>query len=196
MTTLERRPRARNPWRIVLWAAPAGLLATPAVMMLREAEGWLWSPLDFMLGALLLFGSTAVIDLAVRKGGSTVYRLGAALAVLVLLLLVWVNLAVGVIGDQDNPANLLFVGVILVAVAGAVVARFEARGMARAMAGASAATVAIAAAVAIFGWGTREPPGTLGLVALIGGFAAIWGMSAALFAKAARDARRFGEASR
>src|SRR5690606_30455725 len=111
-TALEKRPWARNPWRYLLWAVPAALLATPAVMMLRGAEGWLWGPLDFVFAAILLFGSTAMIDLAIRRGGSTAYRLGAALAVLVSFLLVWINAAVGVIGDEDNPANLLFFAVI------------------------------------------------------------------------------------
>jgi hypothetical protein len=47
--------------------------------------------------------------------------------------------------------------------------------------------VAIAAAAPIYGWGADEPPGTTGLVMLIGVFAMMWGLSAALFAKAARD---------
>lgn len=187
-TALEKRPWARNPWRYLLWAVPAALLATPAVMMLRGAEGWLWGPLDFVFAAILLFGSTAMIDLAIRRGGSTAYRLGAALAVLVSFLLVWINAAVGVIGDEDNPANLLFFAVILVALAGAALARFESPGMARAMAIASAFTVAIAAAIIVLGWGATEPPGAIGLVVLIGGFAALWALSSALFAKAAREA--------
>ena len=71
--------------------------------------------------------------------------------------------------------------------AGAVIARFEARGMARAMTTAFVLNAGIAAAVPIVNWGAGDPPGTIGLTVLIGGFAAMWGLSAVLFAKAARD---------
>ena len=188
--TLQDRSWVRSPWRLVLWSVPTGLLITPAVMMAQAAEGWLWGPFDFVVAAVLLYGTTGVIDFAIRKGGSTAYRLGAALAVLVSFLLVWVNGAVGVIGDENNPANLMFIGVILTALAGSALARFEARGMARAMLAAFALTGAIAAAAPVFGWGADEPPGTVGLTLLITGFALMWGLSSALFAKAARDAAR------
>lgn len=179
-----------SPWRLVLWTIPTVLLASAAVMTVRATEGWLWTPFDFVVAAVLLYGTTGLIDLAIRKGGSLAYRLGAALAVVVSFLLVWVNGAVGVIGNENNPANLMFVAVILIAVAGAVLARFAAKGMARATLLACALTAAIAAAAPVFGWGADEPPGTVGLTMLIGGFALLWGLSAALFAKAARDAVR------
>ena len=44
-----------------------------------------------------------------------------------------INLAVGVIGSEENPANLMFGGVLAVGIVGAVVARFRPRGMARAL---------------------------------------------------------------
>ena len=178
---------ARSPGRLLLWAIPTVLLVTPAVMMLQSVEGWLWGPFDFAFAAVLLYGTTALIDLAIRKGGSLAYRLGAALAVLVSFLLVWVNGAVGVIGNEDNPLNLMFIGIIGVALAGSALARFEARGMARAMLVAFALTAAIAVAALVLGSGADEPPGPVGLAMLIGGFALMWGLSAALFAKAARD---------
>jgi hypothetical protein len=188
--SLQHDPWHRSPWRFALWAVPTILLATPALMMLQAAEGWLWGPLDFVFAAILLYGATALVDLAIRRGGSNAYRFGAGIAVLVSFLLVWVNAAVGVIGDEGNPANLLFVAGILLALVGSALARFEARGMARATLAASALTAAIAAAAPVFGWGADEPPGTAGLTMLISGFALMWGLSSALFAKAARDASR------
>lgn len=177
----------RSPWRLLLWAIPTALLIAPAVAMRFTAEVQ-WTAFDFVFAAALLYGTAGLIDLAVRKGGNTAYRFGAGLAVLVSFLLVWINGAVGVIGSEDNPANLMFIGIILVAIAGAVIARFEARGMARAMLVAFALNAAIAVAAPVFGWGADEPPGTIGLVMLIAVFAAMWGLSSALFAKAARDA--------
>lgn len=188
--TLQDNGWSRSPWRLVLWTIPTALLITPAVMMLRAVEGWLWTPFDFVFAAVLLYGTTGLIDLAIRKGGSMAYRFGAALAVLVSFLLVWINGAVGVIGDEDNPANLLFIGIIFLALGGAALARFEAKGMARAMLLAFVLTAAIAVAALVFGWGADEPPGTVRLAMLISGFAFMWGLSAALFAKAARDDAR------
>jgi hypothetical protein len=180
----------KSPWRLLLWAVPTALLITPAAMMVREADGWQWGPFDFVFAAILLYGATGLVDLAIRKRVSTPYRLGAGLAVLAAFLLIWINGAVGVIGNEDNPANLVFIGIIVVALAGSVLARFEARGMARAMLAAFVLNVAVAAAVPIFAWGAGERPGAIGLMMLIGGFALMWGLSSALFAKAARDAAR------
>jgi hypothetical protein len=187
--TLQHHGWSRSPWRLVLWSIPSGLLVTPALMMKLAAEGWLWEPSDFAVAAVLLFGTTGLIDLAIGRGGSPAYRVGGALAVLVSFLLIWVNGAVGVIGNEGNPANLMFIGVILVALAGSALARFRAKGMARAMLVAFALNAAIAAAAPVFGWGADEPPGTIGLTMLIAGFAVMWGLSSALFAKAARDAQ-------
>jgi hypothetical protein len=180
----------QSPWRLLLWAVPTALLVTPAVMMVRQADGWQWSPPDFVFAAVLLYGTTGLIDLAIRKGGSTAYRLGAGLAALTAFLLIWINGAVGVIGNEDNPANLVFIAIILVALAGSILARFGASGMSRAMLAACALNTAVAAAVPLFAWGADEPPGALGLTILIGGFASMWGLSSALLAKAARDQTR------
>jgi hypothetical protein len=175
----------RSLWRFVLWASPTALLIAPAVAMQFTGEV-LWTPFDFVFAAVLVYGATGTADLAIRKGSNMAYRLGAGLAVLVSFLLIWVNAAVGIIGNEDNPANLMFLAIIAVATAGSVIARFQARGMARAMLTACVLTAGIAVAAPVFGWGADEPPGTAGLMMLIGGFAAMWGISTALFAKAAR----------
>ena len=185
-TTIEPSGWRRNPWRLLLWGIPTALLVAPAVAMQFTGEVQ-WSPFDFVFAAVLLYGAAGTVDLAIRKGGSMAYRLGAGLAVLVSFLLIWVNGAVGVIGVEDNPANLMFIAIIVIAAAGAIAARFEARGMARAMTIACVLNAAIAALVPVYGWGADEHPGMPGLVALIGLFATMWGLSAALFAKAARD---------
>ena len=176
-----------SPWRLVLWGVPTTLLFIPAIMMAISAGGWQWSPFDFVFAAVLLYGATGTVDIAIRKGGSTAYRLGTGLAVLVSFLLIWVNGAVGVIGNEDNPVNLVFIAIIAIAAAGAVSARFEPRGMARAMTIAFILNAGVAALVVLNGWGGEDPPGTAGLTMLVSGFAIMWGLSGALFAKAARD---------
>ena len=48
-------------------------------------------------------------------------------------LLTWMNLAVGIIGNEENPANLMFFAIPVVGMVGALTVRFESRGMAHAL---------------------------------------------------------------
>ena len=185
--TIEQGGWRRSPLRLVLWSIPTALLIFPAIAMALSVDGVDWSPFDFVFAAVLLYGATGTVDLAIRKGGSMAYRLGTGLAVLVSFLLIWINGAVGVIGNEDNPANLVFIAIIAIAAAGAISSKFEARGMARAMTIACVLNAGVAALPLLFGAGADDPPGAVGLTALISAFAIMWGLSAALFAKAARD---------
>jgi len=49
------------------------------------------------------------------------------------LVLVWANLAVGLVGSEGNPANLWFMAVPVVGLIMAAVGRFAAQGLVRAM---------------------------------------------------------------
>ena len=105
------------------------------------------------------------------------------------LLLVWSNLAVGLIGSEENPANLLYFGVIAIAVTGIAVTRFRPGGVSRVLfvtAFAQALPGPIAAAA---GWAPAEPgwPREIALLSLV--FCGLWLLSAGLFRKAAREQR-------
>src|SRR3712207_9407040 len=82
------------------------------------------------MGAML-FGACGAFELAARMTGNNAYRAAVAVAVVAVFLLVWINLAVGVIGSEDNPANLLYLGVLAVGFLGAIIAGLRPRGMAR-----------------------------------------------------------------
>ena len=101
------------------------------------------------------------------------------------LVLVWANLAVGVIGSEGNPANRLYGGVLAVGFGGAILARFRPGGMARALVAAAIAQMAVAGVALAAGLG-RPATGPLELLGLNGAFAALWLASAWLFRKAAR----------
>lgn len=88
------------------------------------------------------------------------------------------NLAVGIIGNEDNPANLMYGGVLAVAAIGAVVAGFRPRGMARALAATALAQALVALIAMIAGLGYT--------FILTGFFVALWLTSARLFRQAAR----------
>ena len=59
------------------------------------------------------------------------YRIAAAIAVATPLFLVWTILAVGIIGNESNPANLIYFAVLAVSVTGTFIVRGQPDGMAR-----------------------------------------------------------------
>ncbi|HYD13932.1 MAG TPA: hypothetical protein VEC11_13870 [Allosphingosinicella sp.] len=170
--------RSFNFWRVAGWGLATALLATPLVAM-QFTDEVRWGPLDFAVAALLIGGLGGALEFAVRRSGNACYRLGAALAAFTAFLLIWVNLAVGFIGEPHNPANLMFAGVLLVALAGAVAARFRPRGMMLAMAAAAIAQLLIAVAVFVAALGRP-----LELFLTIA-FAMPWLLAAGLFQRAA-----------
>lgn len=87
--------------------------------------------------------------------------------------LVWLNLAGGIIGNEGNPANLMYAAVLAVGSTGAVLARFRPRGMAGALV-ATALAQGLAAIIALAaGWGQTFPVTAV--------FVALWLLSALLF---------------
>lgn len=170
-------PSTGGRWRILFWGLAAALLALPAVAMqfTREVD---WSGGDFLLLGVLFALVGGGVELAVRRSSKRSYRAGAVVAILAGLLTIWVNLAVGMIGSEDNSYNLLFAGVLVLALLGSALASFRARGMARAMA-VAAAVQFIAAAI---GLSTDVRGGILSAL-----FALPWLLSAGLFRIAARQ---------
>ena len=113
--------------------------------------------------------------------GRTAYRWGVAVALTAALLQVWMNLAVGIVGDSDNPQNQGFFGVVVAAGACAFVARFRPDGMARAMLATAGIQALLALAVATAPSTARDPMGARGVVLLSSLFVSLWLASAALF---------------
>ena len=177
------REQGFNHWRIAGWGLALALLLAPLVAMQFTAEVD-WAAPDFAVAALLIGGVGLGLELAVRKTRSAPFRAATMLAVLTALLLIWVNLAVGFIGDEDNPANLMFAGVLLIAMAGALLGRFRPRGMAIASAAAGGAQLLVAVIVFVADLGS--PPELLLTIA----FAAPWAFAAALYRRAAAAEER------
>lgn len=178
ITDTTTQPRRGNRLSLLVWGGAAALLATPLIAMQFTKEVT-WTAFDFAVFGAMLAIACGTFELAVRASRNLAYRAAVGVAVATGFLIVWACGAVGVIGDEDNAANLMFGVVLLVAVAGAFVARFRGAGMARAL----VATAFVQALVAIIAqmMGSAE-----GFIAS-GVFAAGWLLSAWLFARAARD---------
>jgi hypothetical protein len=133
--TEDREPAAGrrvSRWRIVPWVVAAGLLLLPAVAMRFTAQV-AWGPEDFLIIGVMLFAACGAFELAARAMDNLAYRAAVGLSLVTAFLVIWVNLAVGIIGGENNPANLMFFGVVAIAGVGAAIGNFQPRGMARAM---------------------------------------------------------------
>lgn len=176
--------------RVVL--ATAFLLLLPLLAMQFSHEV-VWGPFDFAIAGVLLAGTGFTYELVSRKGTNAAYRVAVGIAVLAGLLLVWINLAVGIIGDEDNPANLMYGGVLAVGVIGALIARFEPRGMARALF-ASAIVQALVPVMAVMIWNPSVnpwgSPGVVGVFVLNAFFVLLFVVSALLFRRSAAGSSR------
>jgi hypothetical protein len=145
-----------------------------------------WSLVDFVFAGALIFGTGLTFVLVARKAGNIAYRVAVGVALAAAFILVWVTGAVGIIGSEDNNANLMYFGVLAVGIIGAIVARFRPHGMARALFATALAQALVAVIVLIFGLGLPWSP-PLEILALNGFFVALFVGSALLFRYAARE---------
>lgn len=171
--------------RPLAWGGAVALLIAPWVAM-RFTSDVAWTGSDFALfGAMLLTGCIA-FETAARAARSLAYLGASVIALGAAFLLVWANLAVGIVGEPAHPANLAFMAIPLAGIAGALLARRQPRGMAITLA--VMAALQVMAAGLAFWTAVQAPRGfLLGFTAT---YVAVWLVCAALFRKAAAATSR------
>ncbi|KND49912.1 MAG: hypothetical protein AB197_00170 [Parcubacteria bacterium C7867-002] len=174
--------------RLAVWAGVVGvILLIPLFFTIRdggvEGVGWNWTLFDFVWMGILLFGAALVYELVIKKMGSGMYRAAGALAVATSVLLVWINGAVGIIGN-DTGANLLYFGVLVIGAIGAIVAHFQPRGMASALF-AMACAHALVPVIVLLIWKPDITVDIFGVVMLNAFFVMLFVASGFLFRRAA-----------
>lgn len=184
--TLKSEPRA-IPWRILGWGAAAGLILLPLVAM-RFTSEVNWTGSDFIF-AIIMFGSVGLgLELAVRRGNRA-YTAAAGVAMLISFLSVWFTGAVGIIGNEAEDSNLLFIGVVAVALAGSVIALFRPKGMAVAMLVAAVAQLSVPFIASVIRDSKLSAIWAPEVIILTILFTAGWLASARLFQSAAQPTR-------
>lgn len=158
------------------WAIAGLLLLLPLVAM-QFTEEVNWDLADFVTFGAMLAAACGAYELAARVTGNTAYRAAVGVALVAAFILIWINLAVGIIGTEDNPANLIFGGVLAVGIIGAVIARLRPQGISRALVATALAQASVAMIPGL------EPEAVI----LTGLFTVTWLVSAWLFRKAARE---------
>lgn len=178
--------RRRRFWRMAPGVIAALILLLPLVAMQFTNEV-AWDETDFVIIGVLLFGGCGAYELAARMTANVAYRAAVGFAVVTAATLIWINLAVGIIGSEDNPANLMYGAVLAIGILGALIVRFHPRGMARALAAMALAQALVGVIALIAGWGSTGANWPGAIVFLTGFFAVLWLVSAWLFRKAAEE---------
>jgi hypothetical protein len=163
---------------------PTCILAIPATAMLAKAEGWAWDAADFAIVWVVVASAVAGYKFVAGKAPNVAYRIAAGIAATTGVILLWINGAVGLIGSEDNPANLMYGGVLAIAAIGAGLARLRPLGMARAL-WATALAQFLVPIVAVIVWRPDFSPGVLQVFGLNFGFVLLFAVSALLFRHAA-----------
>jgi hypothetical protein len=173
-------------WRVVIWGTAALLLLLPLIAMQFTNE-MNWDETDFIVFGAMLFGACGVYELAARMTPNFAYRAAVGVAVVAAFILIWMNLAVGIIGSEDNPANLMYGGVLAIAITGAFIVRFRPHGMARVLVATAFAQALVGVIALVAGLGSTGENWPRVIVVLTSFFAALWLVSAWLFRRAARE---------
>jgi hypothetical protein len=184
-------------WKVTAWGGVAALILLVPLIAMQFTEEVKWTAFDFVLMGALIFGTGLAYELIAGKGGTIAYRVAVGLACATGFILVWINAAVGIIGD--GPVNLLYFGVLAVGFFGALLARFQPHGMSLTLFATAVAQMLIPVIALVIwkaGWqdlltDSDSPhlpfaPGVLQVFALNAVFAASWFGSALLFRESAR----------
>ena len=166
--------------------ATAFILLIPLVAMQFTGEvNWGW--LDFLVMGILLSGTGIIYVFISGMSDSAAYKSAIGIAVLTIFLLIWINLAVGIIGSEGNPANLLYLGVLVVGIIGAVVSRLRSKGMSITMF-AAALVQFVVPIIALIIWtnSLQESPGMVGVFIINTFFTMLLVLSAFLFRRSIR----------
>lgn len=158
--------------RMAAWGGAALLWLAP-LMAMQFTEDVRWSVFDFAVFGVMLAIAASLFDLATRRGGDLARQAAFALTIGTGFLMTWANLAVGLVGSEDNPVNLMFWTPLVVAFLGGVMVRFRPRRFSLVLVITAAAQMAPAVIAATMGWGLALGPAAF--------FSVLWLGAAALF---------------
>jgi len=87
--------KKKNLYIILYISAILLLIPVIAMQFTNEVN---WNLMDFIIAGVLFFGIGILIDLVFRKIKNTKYRILLLIAILVLFIVLWAELAVGILG--------------------------------------------------------------------------------------------------
>ncbi len=172
-----------------IFLGTVALLMIPLIAMQFTSEVN-WSPSDFIVMGVMLFSAGLTYILISKMRDNLTYRLGVGIAVVTGFVLVWMNLAVGLIGSEDNPLNMMYFGVLLIGILGALLSLFRPRGMMYSLYATAIAQFLVPFIGLLIRGLQMDPvdmlPGVFGIIILNTFFAMLFLVSATLFRIAAK----------
>ncbi|MBD3653528.1 hypothetical protein [Kangiella sp.] len=84
-----------NKLRSSYWVI-AALLMLAAVLANQFSDEFSWDKFDYLVFGIMLLGAGLAIELVLQFAKKPLYRLGLLIAIAVVFLLVWAELAVGI----------------------------------------------------------------------------------------------------
>jgi hypothetical protein len=156
------------------------ILTIPLVAMQYTDEvNWTFS--DFLIMAVLLMTTATCFALIIGMRENAIYRVAFSLALATTFFMVWANLAVGLIAGGPNVGNLMYAGVLAVAVTGSLLSHFRSAGMERAMYATAGALVLHTVVALLAGMGQYPGSSVMEIIGVNGFFTALFAASGLLF---------------
>jgi len=177
----------QNTIRFIVWAVVAVLILMILLVMQFTNIGQVevqWNE-AIAYGIILLAVGGAYEMWQWLKTRNNVYRFAFGVGLAGVLLLGWVSGAIGIIGSENNPANLLYWAVPAVGLIGSLLSRFKAREMARTLFAVALVQFLVPVVALIISpevsWGNA---GVIGVFVVNSIFAALFAGSGFLFLRA------------
>lgn len=120
------------------------------------------------------------------KKKSNTYRYAFIIGLLGAFFVVWTNGAVGIIGNEDNPANLMYGAIFIIGLIGSLISRFKPRGMSYTLFAVALVQILIPF-IALFVWPAQASWGDAGVIGVFiinAVFASLFIVSGLLFRRA------------
>lgn len=161
------------------------ILLIPFVAM-RFSSEVMWDRADFVIAGLMIFSAGLLCQIAIHSAKQNTLKAAYAMAIGTALLLSWMNLAVGIIGSENESANLMYFGVIAIGGLAGLTVKFRPDKMASVMkitATAHALTIVIALAAGMqhyYGSSVSE------IIVLNSFFVILWLAAAHLFSRSSK----------
>lgn len=151
----------QNTRRLIVWTIVVALILL-ILLAMQFTKDVQWNE-TVAYSIILLVAGGAYELWQWLKTRSSSYRFAFVIGLAGVLLLGWVNGAVGIIGRENNPANLMYWAVFAVGLAGSLLSRFRPRGMARALF-AVAVVQMLVPVFALFIWPAQASWGEAGVI--------------------------------
>ena len=96
---MEVHGRGGSTWRIALWGTAVFILLIPLIAM-QLTDEVAWDREDFVIFGVMLVAACSVYEIAARLTHNTTRRAIAGIGIAAVFMLVWLDLAAGIVGGN------------------------------------------------------------------------------------------------